>query len=104
MAMPRPISVTTGWAKKCTGMNSAKMRMMPSAPAIVRPPMMAGSVAAMTPPKTKNSTTATSGIAATSARFWSSPMVPVSSLASGCRPASLMLPSLILSRSGSTAW
>ena len=32
---------------------------------------------------------ATSGMAATSARFWSSPMVPVSSLASGCRPASL---------------
>ena len=51
--------------------------------------MMAGRLAATTPPKTKNSSTATSGMAATSARFWSSPMVPVSSVASGCRPASL---------------
>ena len=89
MAMPRPISVTTGWAKKCTGITSARSRMIPSAPAIVRPPTIAGRLAATTPPKTKNSTTATSGIASTSPRFWSSPMVPVSSLASGCRPASL---------------
>ena len=85
--MPSPISVTTGWAKKCTGMNSAIRRMMPSAPAMVRPPMIPGSAAAITVPNTKNSTTQTSGMAATSARFWSSPMVPVSSLASGCRPA-----------------
>ena len=49
--------------------------------------MMAGRLAATTPPKTKNSSTATRGMAATSARCWSSPMVPVSSLASGCRPA-----------------
>ena len=68
MAMPRPISVTTGWAKKCTGVKSAMIRMIPSAPRIDRPPMMAGSEAAMTPPKTKNNSTATSGMAATSAR------------------------------------
>ena len=68
---------------------------MPSAPAMVRPPMRPGRAAAITPPNTKNSTTQTNGMAATSARFWSSPMVPVSSLASGCRPASWMLPSLI---------
>ena len=42
-----------------------------------------GQAAATTPPKTKNSTTATSGSASTSARCWSLPMVPVSSLASG---------------------
>ena len=66
--------------------------------------MMAGKLAATTPPKTKNSTTATSGMAATSARFWSSPMVPVSSLASGLSPASWMSPSLTFFRSGSMAW
>ena len=86
--MPRPISVTTGWAKKCTGATSATSRMMPSAPRIDSPPMMAGRLAATTPPKTKNSSTATNGMAATSARRWSSPIVPVNSLASGCRPAS----------------
>ncbi len=83
--------MTTGWAKKCTGANSATSRMMPSAPKMDRPPMMAGRLAATTPPKTKNSRTATSGMAATSARCWSSPMVPVSSAANGCRPASLTL-------------
>ncbi len=88
MAIPRPISVTTGWAKKCTGVMSATSRMMPSEPRMDRPPMMAGRLAATTPPNTKNSSTATRGMAATSARFWSSPMVPVSSLASGCSPAS----------------
>ena len=35
---------------------------MPSAPAMVRPPTIAGRLAATTPPKTKNSTTATSGM------------------------------------------
>ena len=38
-------------------------RMMPSAPAMDRPPMIAGRLAAITPPKTKNSSTATSGMA-----------------------------------------
>ena len=87
MAIPSPIRVTTGWAKKCTGVNSAISRMMPSEARMDRPPMMAGRLAATTPPNTKNSSTATSGIAATSARFWSSPMVPVNSLARGCKPA-----------------
>ena len=67
--MPRPISVTTGWAKKCTGVMSAIRRMMPSDPRMDSPPMMAGRLAATTPPKTKNNSTATSGMAATSARF-----------------------------------
>lgn len=64
--------------------------------------MIAGRAAAITVPNTKNSTTATSGMAATSARFWSSPMVPVSSLASGLRPASRMSPPLTCCSSGST--
>ena len=58
-----------------------------------RPPTITGRPPATTPPNTKNSTTATSGSASTSARFWSLPMVPVSSLATGCRPASSTLPS-----------
>ena len=87
MAIPRPISVTTGWAKKCTGVTVAMSRMMPSEPRMDRPPMMAGRLAAITPPKTKKRSTATRGMAANSARCWSSPMVPVSSLANGCRPA-----------------
>ena len=66
--MPRPMRVTTGWAKKCTGATSATRRMMPSAPRMDSPPMMAGRLAATTPPNTKNSRTATSGMAATSAR------------------------------------
>ncbi|CAM5725973.1 hypothetical protein MAUB1S_03869 [Mycolicibacterium aubagnense] len=104
MAMPKPIIVTTGCAKKCTGPNSAVRRRMPSAPPMVRPPMMAGRAAAMAPPNTKKRTTATSGTMANSARFWSVPIVPVSSLASGSMPASLMFPPLTLRRSGATDW
>ncbi len=76
---------------------------MPKAPPMVRPPMIAGRAAATAPPNTKNRTTATSGTMASSARFWSVPMVPVSSLASGLRPASLMSPPLTCCRAGSTA-
>ncbi|SKV07602.1 Uncharacterised protein [Mycobacteroides abscessus subsp. abscessus] len=90
MAIPRPISVTTGWAKKCTGAKSVTNRMMPRAPAMVRPPTISGRPAAITPPKTKNNTTAMTGSDRTSMRCWSLPMVPVSSLATGCRPASWM--------------
>ena len=68
IAMPRPISVTTGWAKKCTGMNSASRRMMPREPAMVRPPTITGRLAAITPPNTKNSTTMTSGTPSSSPR------------------------------------
>ena len=50
--------------------------MMPSAPAMVSPPMIPGRNAATTPPNTKNSKTMTSGIASTSARCWSVAMVP----------------------------
>ena len=59
---------------------------------MLRPPTIAGSAAAITPPKTRNSTTATSGSASTSMRFWSVAMVPVSALAIGSRPASWTLP------------
>ena len=61
---------------------------------MLRPPTIAGSAAAITPPNTKNSTTATSGIASTSMRFWSAAMVPVSAPAIGSRPASWTLPPL----------
>ena len=46
--------------------------MMPSEPAIVRPPITTGRQAAITPPKMKNSMTATSGSAMISARLMSS--------------------------------
>ena len=76
---------------------------MPSEPAMLRPPTMAGRPAAITPPKTRNSTTATSGSASTSMRFWSVAMVPVSALAIGSRPASWTLPPSSFCRSGSMA-
>jgi hypothetical protein len=76
---------------------------MPSEPTIESPPTITGRLAATTPPKTKNSTMATNGSARTSMRFWSLAIVPVNSLASGFRPASLILPSSTVWRSGSIA-
>ena len=68
---------------------------------MLRPPTITGREAAITPPNTKKSTTATSGSASTSIRFWSVAMVPVSALAIGSRPASWTLPPLSFCRSGS---
>ena len=62
---------------------------MPSAPAMVRPPMMAGQAGRDHAAEDEEQHDATSGMAATSARFWSSPMVPVSSLASGLQAGEL---------------
>ena len=99
--MPRPISETTGWAKKCTGPNSAMSRSMPSAPAMLSPPTITGRTAAITPPNTKNNTMATRGSARTSMRFWSVAMVPVRALATGSSPASFTVPPSSFCRSGS---
>ncbi len=103
MAIPSPISETTGWAKKCTGPNIAANRRMPSAPAMLSPPTMAGRPAATAPPNTRNKTTVTSGSARTSMRRWSVAMVPVNALAIGSRPASSTVPPSSFCRSGAIA-
>ncbi|PQM46106.1 hypothetical protein C1Y40_03727 [Mycobacterium talmoniae] len=104
MAIPRPISEITGWAKKFTGPKRVTARKMPVAPAMLKPPTITGRLAAITPPNTKNSTTATSGSARTSIRFWSVAMVPVSASATGCKPASLTVPPSSFCRAGWTSW
>ncbi|OBK41544.1 hypothetical protein A5659_10045 [Mycobacterium sp. 1165196.3] len=76
---------------------------MPSEPAMLRPPTMAGRPAATAPPKTRNRTTATIGTARTSMRRWSVAMVPVRALAIGSRPASCTVPPLSFCRSGAMA-
>ena len=76
-------------------------RRTPIDPAMLSPPTIAGREAAITPPNTRKSTTATKGKASTSIRFWSVAMVPVSALAIGSRPASWILPSFSFCRSGS---
>ncbi len=87
MARPRPIIETTGETNELTSVNSVATRTMPQAPITVRPPTISGSAAATTPPKMKNSSTATAGMARISIRFWSAAMVSFSVPATACRPA-----------------
>ncbi|CFE40049.1 Uncharacterised protein [Mycobacterium tuberculosis] len=77
--------------------------MMPSAPAMHSPPTITGRPAAITPPNTKNNTTATNGSASTSIRRWSVAMVPVNASATGCSPASFTVPPSSRCRSGAMA-
>ncbi|CAM3269449.1 hypothetical protein RHDE110596_23910 [Prescottella defluvii] len=86
--MPRPMSETTDATKTLTSVKCVITRTMPLAPMIVRPPTSSGSAAAMTPPNTKNSSTATAGIARISMRLMSFAMVSLIALATGCMPAS----------------
>ena len=85
------MSVTTDWAKMLSSVTWVSSFMMPSEPAMVRPPITTGRQAAMTPPKMKNNMTATSGSAMISARLMSSSIPADIAPATGCSPAISMV-------------
>ncbi|SLH36450.1 Uncharacterised protein [Mycobacteroides abscessus subsp. abscessus] len=77
---------TTPPTKEFTSVNFVNAMMMPLAPMTVRPPTTSGRPAATRPPKMKNSSTATAGMASSSMRFWSLAMVSLRVPATACRP------------------
>jgi len=86
MAKPRPTSETTGATNELTSVKLVNTFTMPLAPTTVRPPMINGRAAATTPPKMKNSSTATAGMARISMRWMSPAIVDCNAPATACRP------------------